>query len=217
MTTHLDDLQVNSLTVNGTAATPAVLLGSGQSVDLNGEAKGIIFDLDADTWLDGSNEDQLDLYMDSALAFSITKTAIIAKSGNEIDTNTINETTPDAGVTVDGVLIKDGATAGLRQSQILTASGAISVQKNGVVQLNHATVAIAATIAAPAAGDDLVIVDNSASGTAGHTVKLTAGTFDGTNNTATFAAPGKALHVIGLSATRYFILENIGTVALSST
>lgn len=101
-------------------------------------------------------------------------------------------------------------------SQQLTASGVITLN-SGVVLLNHATVAIAATLDAPAVGDELYIIDNSASGTAGHTVTCAAGvTWDGTNNTATLNAPGEALHVIAISATRWFILENIGAVGLSS-
>ena len=72
-------------------------------------------------------------------------------------------------------------------------------------------------MAAPTEGAELYIVDSSASGTAAHTVTTAAGvTWDGTNNTATLNAPGEALHVIALSATRWFILENIGSVALSS-
>lgn len=135
----------------------------------------------------------------------------------DLEVDTIAESTAAAGVTADGVLLKDGASYGRRATQTLTASGAITVGKHGLVQLNHATVAIAATLAAPAAGDDLVIVDNSASGTAAHTVTLPSGvTWDGTNNTATLNAPGEALHVVALSATRWFILENIGSVALSN-
>lgn len=142
---------------------------------------------------------------------------IVCADAATLEVDTINEATSAAGVTVDGVLLKDGASNGRRQSQILTASGAITVGRFGVVQLNHNTVVIAATLAAPAAGDDLIIVDNSASGTAAHTVTLPAGvTFDGTNNTATLNATGEALHIVALSATRWFILENIGSVALSS-
>lgn len=100
--------------------------------------------------------------------------------------------------------------------QTLTATGAITIN-NGTVLLNHATVIIAATLDAPTAGDDLVIWDISASGTAAHTVTLPAGvTFDGTNNTATLNAPGEALHIRAASATRWLILENIGAVGLSS-
>ena len=99
--------------------------------------------------------------------------------------------------------------------QTLAASGAITLN-SGLVLLAHATVPVEATLDAPAAGDELFIVNNSASGTAAHTVTLPAGvTWDGTNDVATFNAPGEALHVIALSATRWLILENIGTVAFS--
>ena len=98
--------------------------------------------------------------------------------------------------------------------QDLTASGAIT---SNIVGLNHATVAVAATLAAPVAGEPLFVIDTSASGTAGHTVRLTAGTFDGTNNTATLNAPDEALYCIGVSATRFQIILNVGAVALTST
>lgn len=99
----------------------------------------------------------------------------------------------------------------------LTASGAIAIN-SGIVTLSHATVAIAATLDAPAAGDELYIINMSASGTAAHTVKTPSGvTWNGTNNTATLDAPGEALHVVAVSATRWFILENIGAVGLSTT
>lgn len=101
-------------------------------------------------------------------------------------------------------------------SQELTASGVIT-RDNGLVKLNHATVIIAATLDAPETGDVLFIVDSSASGTAAHTVTTASGvTWDGTNNTATLNAPDEALYVVALSATRWFIVANLGSVALSS-
>ncbi len=101
-------------------------------------------------------------------------------------------------------------------NQELTVSGAIT-RNNGLVLLNHISTIIVATLDAPAVGDQLFIIDNAASGTAAHTVTTASGvTWDGTNNTATFNAVGEALHVIAISATRWFILENIGSVALSS-
>jgi hypothetical protein len=113
--------------------------------------------------------------------------------------------------------LKDGTSNGRRQSQALTATGAITVGRFGVVTLAHATVIIAATLAAPTAGDDLIIVNTSASGTVAHTVTAAAGvTFDGTNNTATLDAPEEALHIVAVSATRWKIMENIGSVALSN-
>lgn len=99
--------------------------------------------------------------------------------------------------------------------QTLTASGAITLN-SGVVLLAHNTVAIEATLDAPTPGDELYIIDGSASGTAAHTITLPAGvTWDGTNDVATMNAPGDALHVMAISATRWLILENIGSVAFS--
>lgn len=101
--------------------------------------------------------------------------------------------------------------------QALTASGAVTAGKQSV-ELNHATVAIAATIATAVAHQGLFIVkDTSASGTAGHSLKLTVGTFDGTNNTVTFNAPKDALVVYFDSAGNGTILVNVGAAVLSST
>lgn len=100
-------------------------------------------------------------------------------------------------------------------TQTLAATGAITLT-SGLVMLAHNSTPIAATKAAPTVGDELYIVNTSASGTAAHTVTLPVGvTWDGTNRIATLDAPGKALHVIAISATRFFILENIGSVAFS--
>lgn len=122
---------------------------------------------------------------------------------------------------VQGDLVGDvtGNLVGQHRHEVspLTASGAIAID-SGIVTLAHNTVAIAATLDAPTAGDELYIINTSASGTAAHTVKTPAGvTWDGTNNTATLNAPGEALHVVAVSATRWFILENIGAVGLSTT
>lgn len=106
---------------------------------------------------------------------------------------------------------------GQAQTQELTATGAITID-NGVAFLNHASTIIAATLDAPTAGDVLYIVNNSASGTAAHTVTLPSGvTFDGTNDIATFNAPGEALHLVAMSATRWLIIANVGSVALSAS
>ncbi len=125
-----------------------------------------------------------------------------------------------ANLTVDSLTVNSGGgiVGGQHRHAVqeLTATGAITIT-SGLVKLNHASTIIAATLAAPTEGAELYIVDSSASGTAAHTVTTAAGvTWDGTNNTATLNAPGEALHVIALSATRWFILENIGSVALSS-
>lgn len=102
-------------------------------------------------------------------------------------------------------------------TQIMTASGAIRDDAE-IVVLNNADSAIAATIATIRAGRDLVIVQADG-GTEGHTVTIAGGganTFDGTNEIATLNAAAEALVLRGVSATRFAILLNIGSVGLSS-
>lgn len=101
-------------------------------------------------------------------------------------------------------------------NQALTASGAVTPYVTSL-NLNHASVAIAATVADAKKHRGLFAITNtSASGTAGHTVTLTGGTFDGTNNRATLNAPGEALIVnIDENGTGQIVL-NVGAVALSA-
>lgn len=213
----LGAVTVESLTINGTpVSATSVLLGPGDLIDLNGEADGLVLDANADTSISAPTDDQIDIEVNGADDFRITVNKFTALAGSVIETNTLNETTAGSGVTVDGALIKDGRTDAGRVVQALTATGAISIN-SGLVTLAHNTVVIAATLDAPVGGDDLWIVNASASGTAAHTVTLPAGvTFDGTNNTATLDAPGEALHIMALSATRWFIAVNIGSVGLSN-
>jgi hypothetical protein len=166
---------------------------------------------------------ELDTLNEATSAAGVTVDGVLIKDGGivladaaVIEADTVNEATSAAGVTADGVLLKDGYTNARLEVQELTATGAITAKRHALVMLNHATVIIEATLAAPAAGDEMFIVNSSASGTAAHTVTVGAGvTLDGTNTIATLNAPNEALHLVALSATRWFILENIGSVALS--
>lgn len=100
--------------------------------------------------------------------------------------------------------------------QELTVTGAVTAGVQSV-ELNHATVAVAATIADSTNHQGLLVVkDTSASGTAAHTLTLTAGTFDGTNNKATLNAPNECLIVYIDSAGDGTIVENVGAVALAT-
>lgn len=100
--------------------------------------------------------------------------------------------------------------------QELTASGAITAGVQSI-ELNHATVAVVTTVAASTSHEGLLVIkDTSASGTAAHTVTLTAGTFDGTNNKVTLNAPNECIAVYIDSAGDGTILENVGSVALAS-
>lgn len=98
-----------------------------------------------------------------------------------------------------------------------TASGAITPKGLATMSANSADLAM--TLAAPTVGDLLVIHDLANSGAKNHVVsaKAASATFDGTNNTATFNANDECLVLLGVSATRWVIVENIGSVGLSST
>lgn len=109
--------------------------------------------------------------------------------------------------------IVDSVSPGTPQE--LTASGAVTAGKT-VVELNHATVVVEATIADAADHAGIFVVSNtSASGTAAHTLTLTSGTFDGTNNVATLDAPAELLVVYFDEDGNGTIVQNTGSVALS--
>jgi hypothetical protein len=204
-------LITGDLTVAGTATADAYV--GAVSNDLNGAE--LILDADADTSITADTDDRIDIKVSGADDFQISANTFTALSGSTIKTDTIAETTGDAGVTIDGALLKDGRSNLGRQVQALTASGEITI-KSGLVTLAHGTTPIAATLPAPVAGDELIIINTSATGTEAHTVTVEAGvTLDGTNDVATLDAPGDVLHMIAVSATRWYILENIGTVVLS--
>lgn len=100
-------------------------------------------------------------------------------------------------------------------TQELTATAAVTAGAR-IVELNHASTVIAATIANFANHQGLFIVkDTSASGTAAHTLTLTSGTFDGTNNVATLNAPGEQLVVWVDGSGNGTIVQNTGSVGLS--
>lgn len=112
-------------------------------------------------------------------------------------------------VTTDGAATLAGGT------QELTVSGAVTPGVQ-IVELNHTTVLVAATIADFAAHAGIFVVkDTSATGTVAHTLTLTAGTFDGSNNVATLNALGEQLVVLVDGNGDGTILQNTGAVALS--
>ncbi len=99
---------------------------------------------------------------------------------------------------------------------VYTASGAIDPEAS-LVHLDTASGALAMTIAAPVA-NHLMIITQVDTGTDGHTVTCTAGDFDGSGSSgdvATFNAAEETLVLFGLSATRYVVLENIGSVGIA--
>lgn len=101
------------------------------------------------------------------------------------------------------------------RAQEMTVSGAVTAGVQSV-ELNHASVVVAATIADAANHQGLFVVkDTSATGTAAHTLTLTAGTFNGTNNVATLNARDECLVVYFDHTGRGTVVVNVGSVALS--
>lgn len=134
----------------------------------------------------------------------------------------------------DLVIVTDSDTGGtsIQKVSAVTSGGAASITggafevtetAGGTVppgiselQVNHATVLAASVIAdASLHAGIFVIVNTSASGTAAHTVTLTSGTYDGTNNVATLNAPAEMLIVVFDDAGNGRIIQNTGSVALS--
>ena len=98
-------------------------------------------------------------------------------------------------------------------TQKLSAAAPAIKTDASFIELDGSSNVVAATLTAPTKGQWLIITCTDATNNC--TVTLTAGDFDGTNSVATFNAAEETLVLFGLSATRFVIVENIGSVALS--
>lgn len=148
---------------------------------------------------------------------------MVAKSGASVDFESGAEADFESGssLKINGTAIAataaeiNNAADVSGRVQELTASGAVTAGVQSV-ELNHTSVVIAATIAnSTGHGGVFVVKDTSASGTAAHTLTLTSGTWNGTNNVATLNAHDECLVVYFDSAGNGTVLVNIGSVALS--
>lgn len=147
-----DRIDVNDLYVNGNSVAGGLALGSSEVIDMNGEADALILDADADTTISAPTDDQIDIEIAGADDFTFTANTFTALSGSTIKTNTIAETTAASGVTVDGVLLKDGGAvfadaASIEVDTINEATAAAGVTVDGVlIKDGGAVFADAATI-----------------------------------------------------------------------
>lgn len=154
-----------------------------------------------------------------APAYKATSEYSTAEKAAQLAALGVTATAAEINTSVDGCTataaeINNAADVSARVQE-LTVTGAVTAGVQSV-QLNHASKVVAATIANAAKHQGLFVVKNtSASGTAAHTLTLTAGTFDGTNNVATLDAPNECLVVYFDSAGNGTIVENVGSVALS--
>lgn len=128
-----------SLTMSG------VIDANGQKIDL---------DADADTSITADTDDQIDIEIAGADDFQFTANTFTALSGSTIKTDTIAETTADAGVTVDGVSLKDNA---ILTSGNIATSGGYLVGDN----IGEYTAGAGVTIDGVLAKDNEVTLDNA--------------------------------------------------------
>lgn len=92
-----------STTLAGLTLTSPVI---NTSLDMNGWI--LLLDADGDTSILADTDDQIDISLDGNFDFRFTPNTFIAHAGSTIKTNTINETTAGAGVSVEGVQFEDG-------------------------------------------------------------------------------------------------------------
>lgn len=119
-------------------------------------------------------------------------------------------------ITATAAEINSAANVSGRVQEVTATAGGTIAEGVQSVELNHGSVIAAATIADATNHQGLLVVkDTSASGTAAHTLTLTSGTFNGTNNVATLNAPNECLVVYIDSAGNGTIVENVDSVALS--
>jgi len=79
-------------------------------IDFNGLA--LILDPTGNTKIQAGTDNILVITINNAADFELRANILRALSGSVIETNTINETTSGSGVTIDGVLVKDGGVNG---------------------------------------------------------------------------------------------------------
>lgn len=112
----------------------SLLLATGGTIDLNGEADALVLDADGNTSISAPTDDQIDIEIGGADDFRFLANIFQALSGSVIETNTINETTATNGVAVDGLTIKDGSTRPTVHADPGNG-GAIPVTSTGVCAL----------------------------------------------------------------------------------
>jgi len=94
--------------------------------DLTIGSNQISFD---DTSIEVQRDDTININADGSLDFKVLANILRALSGSQIQTDTINETTTDAGVTIDELLIKDGNVT----PSGLTAGRVVFVDSDGTL------------------------------------------------------------------------------------
>lgn len=136
----IGDAAGDTLTVNATSTFNENITMGSADIDLDGNK--LIFDSDADSYMYSSADDSVDFYLNGALDFTFKANLFIAAAGSVINTDTINETTPTSGVTIDSVLLKD-STVKVGAGSAIDSSLKINADNTGFYSISATQVGFA--------------------------------------------------------------------------
>ena len=173
---------------------------------------------DSGIYLQSSSDGTLDIVSDTTVALSgavtmdstLEVTGALTQTGASSFTGAVNvagSATVANVIACDGIKFRTRAIANTLSATLNSDESFVTISPGGTGSV------VVCYAGAPAAGK-ILAVSHIAANTGTAQVVLSPGcTFDGTNGTATLNAANECLVVLGISATRYVILENIGTVA----
>ena len=196
-------LQFKNAFFDGTLTADDIVLGAGV-LDLNGGK--LVLDSNANTSIHASTDDQIDFEISGADDFVMIANIFRALSGSVLETDTINETTSAAGVTIDSVVIKDGGITLTTDLTVANGGTGASTFTDGGVLLGSGTGPITAT--AVLADGEFIVGDGTTDPVleSGNTARTSLGL--GTGDSPTFA---------GLTLTADLTVANGGTGASTFT
>jgi len=177
------------------------IAGEGNFVGADIQGASLILDADGDTSITADTDDQIDIEIAGADDFQFTANTFTALSGSTIATNTIVETTGAAGVTIDGVVLKDTTidVNGTADAIILDADGDTTISAPTANQIDIEI----------AGADDFQFTANTFTALAGSSITLADGAIniggdlnhDGTNVGFYGTAPAAQSAAYTLNAT----------------
>lgn len=129
--------------------------------------------------------------------------------------DTISEVTAAAGVTIDGALIKDGATSAMSIVTNISGDGAITIAA-GIVTMSKGSAA-AITLAAPSAAQEGTVITITSRSAYAHVVTATSlvedGITGGAKTTCTFGAfVGASLTLVAINLKWHVVSKNVCTI-----
>ena len=146
-------------------------------------------------------------------SFDVTGLTTTPATTNYVETFVPGSTTRQPSAIAN--LLNQGVGGIKLNATAVTSSSTVDCENISLLTLNSNGTPLTVNIGAPTLGKLLVIVQVDA-GTDQHTVKTSGCTFDGTNDNATFDAQNETLVLLGVSTTRWVIVENIGSVGLAA-